>query len=171
MADPLSITAGVVGLLAFAGSTLTKGYCILQSLQGSAKDVKRLLAELSQLTGVLVAIESHEKDANKALDRGRSDSTSIPKILESSILDCRKMMKRVLEILEKLEKSRRATLAVKWQFLEPDIKKATQEIEHYKNIFVLCLGIDVRCVIHNLSFRPASEGRSAEGARYQEKHR
>lgn len=51
MADPLSITAGVVGLLAFAGSTLTKGYSILQSLQHSKNDVNQLLIELSQLTG------------------------------------------------------------------------------------------------------------------------
>ena len=40
MADPPSIAAGVVGLLAFAGSTLTKGYSILRSLQDSKNDWK-----------------------------------------------------------------------------------------------------------------------------------
>ena len=144
MADPLSIASGVVGLLAFAGTALTQGYRILHSLQGSSKDVRRLLAELSQLTGVLVAIEAQEKEANKIPDGGPFADDSIPRILESSIRDCRNMITKISEVLEKLEKSRRAILAVKWQFLEPDVRKLTEEVEHYKTVFVLCLGIDVR---------------------------
>ena len=144
MADPLSITAGVVGLLAFAGSTLTKGYSILQSLQYSKPDVQRLLIELSQLTGILVAIEAQEKDVNKSVDVEQREANAIPHILDSSVSNCRKMVEKVWDILEKLEKSRRAVLAIKWQFLEPDVKKSIQEIEHYKTIFILCLGVDVR---------------------------
>ena len=146
MADPLSITVGVIGLLEFAGATLTKGYRILRSLQESSKDVKRLLAELSQMTGVLVAIEAQDKEAKKVPDTELPETKAFPQILNSSIIDCRKVMKRISEMLEKLEKSRRTMFAVKWQFLEPDVKKVTGEIEHYKTVFILCLGIDVRYV-------------------------
>lgn len=61
MGDPVSITAGVVGLLAFARSTLTRGYSILQSLQDSKNDVNQLPIQLSQLTGILMAIEAQKK--------------------------------------------------------------------------------------------------------------
>ena len=145
MGDPLSITAGIVGLLAFAGSTLTKGYGILQSLQDSKTDVNRLLIELSQLAGILVAIEAQEKEVNKKVDVEPYGVNAIPPILDSSISDCRKVVEKMWDILQKLEKSRRTVLAIKWQFLEPDVKKLVREIEHYKNTFILCLGVDVRC--------------------------
>lgn len=144
MGDPLSITAGVVGLLAFAGSTLTKGYSILQSLQDSKHGVQRLLIELSQLTGILVAINAQEQEVNKTVGVGQGGANAIPHILHASVSNCHKMVEKVWDILKKLEKSRRAVLAIKWQFLEPDVKKSIQEIEHYKTIFILCLGVDVR---------------------------
>ena len=149
MADPLSITAGVVGLLAFAGSTLTKGYSILQSLQDSKNDVNQLLIELSQLTGILVAIEAQEKESNKRVDRNKIGAAAAPQILDSSISTCREMLEKVWDILHKLEKSRRAVLAIKWQFLEPDVKKLIQEIERYKGIFILYLGVDLRYAVVN----------------------
>ena len=145
MADPLSITAGVVGLLAFAGSTLTKGYSILQSLQDSKHDVQRLLVELSQLTGILGAIEAQEQEVNKRADGEQGGANAIAHILDASVSNCRNMMVKIWDILHKLGKSRRAVLAIKWQFLEPDVKKSIQEIEHDKTIFILCLGVDVRC--------------------------
>ena len=149
MADPLSITAGVVGLLAFAGSTLTKGYSILQSLQDSKNDVNQLLIELSQLTGILMAIEAQEKESNKRVDFSKTGANAAPQILDSSISTCREMLEKVWNILHKLEKSRRAVLAIKWQFLEPEVKKSIQEIERYKSIFILCLGVDVRYAVVN----------------------
>lgn len=171
MADPLSITAGVVGLLAFAGSTLTKGYSILQSLHDSKSDVERLLIELSQLTGILVAIEAQEKEINKRVDVERREANAIPYILESSVSNCRKMVERVWDILEKLEKSRRAVLAIKWQFLEPDVKKSIQGIEHYKIIFILCLGVDVRCAALKCRTLPLSTGSADACWRQQEEDR
>ena len=144
MADPLSITAGVVGLLAFAGSTLTKGYSILHSLKESKNDLKQLLIELSQLTGILVAIEAQEKELEKTISREGPGDNANPHILESSISSCRKMVGKVSGLLQKLEKSRRVVLTIKWQFLEPDVKKSIQEIEHFKTIFILYLGVDVR---------------------------
>ena len=144
MADPLSVAAGVVGLLAFAGSTLTKGYSILQSLQHSKNDVNQLLIELAQLTGILVAIEAQEKKSNKRIDVEQYGADAVPQILDPSISSCREMLKKVWNILHKLEKSSRTALAIKWQLLEPDVKKSIQEIERHKTIFILCLGIDVR---------------------------
>ena len=85
MGDPLSIITGVVSLLAFAGNALTKEYSILQSLQDSKHDVMRLLIELSQLTGILVAIEAQEKEVNKRVDVEQSKANAIPHILDSSV--------------------------------------------------------------------------------------
>jgi hypothetical protein len=40
-----------MGLLAFAGSAITKGYHISQALGGANKEVTRLLVELSAVGG------------------------------------------------------------------------------------------------------------------------
>ena len=147
MADPLSIAAGLVGLLAFAGSTLTKGYGILRSLQDSKNDLKQLLIELSQLTGILVAIEAQEKDLKQKVSRDGRGDDAIPHILDSSVSSCRKIVEKVWNLLQQLEKSRRVALAIKWQFLEPEVKKSIQEIEHYKTVFILYLGVDLRYAV------------------------
>lgn len=146
MADPLSVTAGIVGLLAFAGSTLTKGYGVLRFLKESSKDVNLLLVGLSQLTGILVAVEAQEKGLKSRAHSDDEEASPKSQIFESSVSSCRKSVEKVWGILHKLEKSRRAVLAIKWQFLEPEVKKSIQEVEHYKTIFVLCLGVDTRCV-------------------------
>lgn len=147
MADPLSIAAGVVGLLAFAGSTLTKGYSILSSLQGSKSDIQRLLAGLSQLTGVLVAIEAQEKEA-KARTATASlvapESSPISNAIDSSIVECRQVLKSTAGILDKLDKNRKAVAAVKWLLMEPEVRKLVGEIAHYRIMFILCLGVDQR---------------------------
>lgn len=170
MADPLSVTAGVVGLLAFAGSTLTKGYSILQSLQASKNDVNQLLIELSQLTGILVAIEAQEKESIKRVEVKQYGANAVPQMINSSISSCRETLEKVWDILHKLEKSRRAVLAIKWQFLEPDVKKSIQEIERYKTIFILCLGVDVRyAVVNCLLTLPGSAVRADICWRQQEK--
>lgn len=91
-----------------------------------------------------MAIEAQEKDANEGAVIQQRETNPISHVLDSSVLKFRRMMERVWEILQKLEKSRRAVLAIKCQFLEPDIQKSIQEIEHYKTVFTLCLCIDVR---------------------------
>jgi hypothetical protein len=142
MADPLSIAAGVAGLLAFAGATLTTGYSILASLTGSKSDIHRLLAELSQLTGVLVAIEAQEKAAKDGAT-GTQDIL-FSDAIKSSVRDCRQAVKKVAGVLDKLDKSRRAVQAVKWVLVEPEVRKLIEEIEHYRKGFVLSLRVDTR---------------------------
>jgi chromosome segregation ATPase len=148
MADPLSVAAGVTGLLAFAATAITKGYSILRSLQGSGKEVQRLLTELSQLTGLLCAIVAQEEQTEQIADADETKNAEISQVLESSLNECRKTMKKLKEILEKLEKSRKAVLTIKWQFIEPEIKKLIEEIAHYRQIFILCLGVDLRQVAY-----------------------
>ena len=156
MADPLSIAAGVAGLLTFAAQTLTKGYGLVKSLKGSNEQVKQMLAELSQLAGVLAAIEAQEKTSKARAQAGASQPTSasigsalvqpgnVPAIFNTSIRDCKKLVKKVSDILDKLDKNRKAVLAIKWQLIEPEVKKTIEDIEHYRMIFVLCLGVDLR---------------------------
>lgn len=141
MTDPLSVAAGITGLTMFAGATLTKGYSIVLSLQNSGKDVQQLLTELSQLTGVLVGIESQANAAKKNSIVVPPGYRETSKILDSSIIDCQKTVREVSEILEKLKKSRKAVLAVKWQFLEREIKPLIKKIKGHKELFILCMGV------------------------------
>ena len=81
-----------------------------------------------------MAIEAQEKESNKRVDLSKIGANAAPKILDSSTSTCHEMLKKIWNILHKLEKSRRAVLAIKWQFLEPEVKKSIKEIERYKAI-------------------------------------
>jgi hypothetical protein len=93
---------------------------------------------------VFWSLQKLKRRKPKKLEHGNHLS-EISRALESTIIDCRKSINKVSETLKKLEKSRKATLAIKWQFLEPEVLKLTQEVERFKATFVLCLGVDTRC--------------------------
>ncbi|MCJ1439803.1 MAG: hypothetical protein MMC23_000284 [Stictis urceolatum] len=141
MADPLSITTGVVALVTFAGSTLTKGYRVYQSIQKSGKHVKQLLAELSRLTGILVAVEIQVKDNQPGVLSG---SSKVDHILQSSISACRTLITQTSDLLDKIDRSSRVVLAARWQLLEPDVRKLSEDIEHNTKILILCLGVETK---------------------------
>ena len=72
--DPLSITAGAIGILAFAGSTISTGYALAQSLKTDHRELlERLLAQLTQLTGIIVAIQPQESNAPASLTSSLKD--------------------------------------------------------------------------------------------------
>ena len=138
MADPLSIAAGVTGLLAFAGSTLSKGYSIIQSLKGSREEVQRLLVELSQLTGILFGLEAQDKQTlGEPLTRQAS-------VLDDAVSRCRKTLQQVQRLLEGWERSRKAALAITWCLQEPKVKSLMLELAWHRETFTLCLGFDAR---------------------------
>lgn len=96
-----------------------------------------------------MAIDAQEKESNKRVGVEPYGASAALQILDPSISSCREMLQKVWNILHKLEKSRRAVLAIKWQVLEPDVKKSIQEIERYKTVFILCLGVHARYAVVN----------------------
>lgn len=142
MAEALGIAASVVSLLTFAGSAIIKGYQISQAAGKGCQDVARLLAELAQLTGVLVAIDTQLKRSSGGVKAARGEQASkIEGILQASLLETRKLIADATSTLEKLENSRKIMVPVKLKLLEPELKRLTDELAHHKSVFVLCLGV------------------------------
>ena len=143
MVDPLSIAAGISGLLVFAKSSLTKGYAIVGSSQGAATEISRLLGELSHLTGVLAALEAQE-DKLKSFEFGAGNE-NFSEILGSSIGACQELLKEITTILDGLEKDGKVTLAIEYTtYIEPRIQELLREVGRHRNTCELCLGIDIR---------------------------
>jgi hypothetical protein len=166
MADPLSIAAGVVGLLTFAGLTVSKGYQLLHDIQGSKAEVQQVLTSLARLTGILATIEAQQKadpgpakvsmpppssplisQRSPPIGRERERSvTMVSQVVESCLQETRKLIKDVSDVLEKFQKSRRAVLTIKLKLQEPELKRLTTDIEHNKSLLIMCMGVDSRFV-------------------------
>jgi Cdc6-like AAA superfamily ATPase len=58
MADPLSIVSGIAGVVALAGSVVSKCYTYGVAVKGGPAEIQRLLDELISLTGILNAVKS-----------------------------------------------------------------------------------------------------------------
>lgn len=56
MADPLSITTGILGVGTFAFTSCTALYGLIRSLQSQDKDARALKAEVNDLAGVLSSL-------------------------------------------------------------------------------------------------------------------
>ena len=144
MADPLSISAGVTSLLAFASTALSQGYTIVQSYKQSGAEVNRLLVELSQLTGILAAVDAQER---KTTDEAINTSVaygSVSEILNASIVECRKTLQSLEKMLNKLDKSGKLVRSVQWQLKGPEVQSMALELSRYRETFTLCLGFKVR---------------------------
>ena len=138
MSDPLSITAGVTSLLVFAGAMLSKGYSIVHLLKASTEEVERLLAELSQLTGILVGIEAQKKQSPSTASKTNAS------VLNDAVARCRKTLQHVQQTLESLGRSRKAVLAIKWHLHGPEVRSLMLDLAGHRATFTLCLGFDAR---------------------------
>jgi len=57
MADPLSIAASCAGLLSLAIQVIQTGYATVHSIKDFGDDIRKIMREVSQLTGLLTAME------------------------------------------------------------------------------------------------------------------
>lgn len=141
--DPLSITAGVVGLITFAGTVISKGYQLLSTIKVSRHNVTELLDSLSTLTGILTAFKA-QYNTNTSPPSSSTSQASIAGLLASSVVDCERTVKSVEQILDKIQKCRTLVLAAKLNAMKLEIDNLLQEIDRHKQIFILSLGLDTK---------------------------
>lgn len=92
MADPLAIAAGVAGLLALAGDVLGKCYTYGCAVASAPKEMRKLVEEMTTLSGILVGLQGLVSADNLAVSQKIA--------LSQSIRDCHLTLREVLDTLD-----------------------------------------------------------------------
>lgn len=134
MADPLSFVASIAAVSTLAGTVVTKGYRYIKAVKDCPEDVRRLIAEVNVLCGVLrrltILLESRKRrtaasrdpvfhksnglddvsDQESASDSSSESETTVetsPDELEvpDFIHECRRTLEEIQEILNRFARS------------------------------------------------------------------
>ena len=134
--DPLSIAAGVTGLLAFTGTVISKGYSIASSISG-LQNLTTLLQETTSLSGTLAGI-------NARLSCPDPNSAVLAKDLEAKIDGCKQVLGEINMLLDKSTKLGRVRLALRKASFDEEAKGLLSRLEGYRSFFILCLQLQNR---------------------------
>ena len=141
MADPLSISASIAGLIALADSVFRGTFKYLKNVKDAPKEISKLSSELGLLYGVLNSLRL----VADQLGDERFDST----IRLHHIHSCLQTLEKVKAILNKHDTtslSDHAAQAMKrrmrWPFSISEAKDLIMEIERHKSTLSLALTAD-----------------------------
>ena len=141
MADPLSISASISGLVTLADIIFRRTYKYVKAVKGAPKEISALSTEIGALYGVL----SNLYLVSRQLEHEQADSTtrihhihSCYQTLEHirSILDRDNTSSLPGEPLESLKRN------LKWPFRSSEVKDVIAEIERHKTTLGLALNVD-----------------------------
>lgn len=141
MADPLSISAGIAGLVTLADSIFRGAYNYAKTAKGAKKEVSELADEAQNLAGVLHRLSL----LASALEIDASEST----LRLHHIISCRQLLLRVERAIAKAKpdldsSKKRQVLArsLKWPFSVDETKEHLIQISRCKETLSLALGAD-----------------------------
>jgi hypothetical protein len=129
MADPIAV-------ITLAAAVITKCYNYGCSVKDAPNEAKRLAAEITNLSGLLVGIQGLAKEHKDCLD-----SLNLPKIL----LDCSADLKAVDSHLERLvsvagqTKTQRIAYRLRWPLKREDTLRILESIERQKSTLSILL--------------------------------
>ena len=141
MADPLSITASIAGLVTFADTIFCRIYKYVKAVKKAPKEISALSAEIGALYGVL----SNLRLLSCQLEHEQAASTT----RQHHIHSCFQTLEHVKSILdrdgtsllhdEKIETFKRR---LKWPFKSSEVKELIAEIDRHKATLGLALNVD-----------------------------
>jgi NACHT domain len=95
MADPLSVASGVAGLITLAGSVISKCYTYGCAVSGAPKEMKSLVDEVTNLSGLLVGLQGLVK-ADR-LPAGQKETVT------RTVDDCKATLGEILDTLDQVK--------------------------------------------------------------------
>ncbi|MCJ1307340.1 hypothetical protein MMC25_000986 [Agyrium rufum] len=143
MADPLSVSSGIAGLLALSGSILSKGYQYVTAVKDAPRNLRHLLRETSALDTLL----------DQLLDLSSSKSAALHKTALQSLVDGN-AIRDCTEILQSLDKvvsscaqvpgqtTRNLGKAMIWPLKDSSAQKLLAELTRMKDTFTTALAVD-----------------------------
>lgn len=141
MADPLSISASIAGLIALADSVFRRTFNYIKSVKEAPKEIAALSSEIGALYGIL----NHVHLIACQLEGEKFDSA----IQVHYIHSCYQTFEKVKMMLDKydtLNSDKRSVDAMKrrltWPFTVPEAKSLIAEVERHKTTLGLALTAD-----------------------------
>ncbi|KAM5347246.1 hypothetical protein ACJ41O_010251 [Fusarium nematophilum] len=141
MADPLSISASIAGLVTLADAIFRVTFRFVKTAKNAKDDITQLASETQDLAGVLhrlsLLASALELDASQ------------PTLRLHHVISCRQMLLRVDKTLSKAaadlesgETSLRVRRSLKWPFSSAETKELLDEIARHKGTLGLALAAD-----------------------------
>ena len=141
MADPLSISASIAGLVNLADVVFGRIYKYVKAVKNASKDMATLSSEIGALYGIL----SNLRLISDQLESDIYESTTRPHHIHS----CHETLEKVKSILERdnvssVQDHRLQTLKrkLRWPFTSSEVKDLVVEIERHKATLGLALNVD-----------------------------
>ena len=139
MADPLSVSASVAGLITIADAVFSRTFKYVKAVKGAPKELSALTLAMGALSGILHNLNL----IILQLDREPFDTT----IQADHITSCLQTVEKVKEILDKFEPSpgghsMKPPKRLKWPFSVTEAKDLCTEIEEHKATLSLALTAD-----------------------------
>ena len=147
MADPISTVSGIAGIVSLAGVVLAKCYNYGCAVADAPSEVKKLLAEVNSLSGILVALQARggaEDKTQPGRDSGCESSDDLLDALSSSLEECRQTLQEIRRALDaaKMDSDNRLSRAAKrfiWPLKQKDTMSLVGRLHRQKETFTLAL--------------------------------
>ena len=139
MADPLSISASIAGLVTFTDAVFRRTFNYVKAVKGAPNELSALITAIGALSGIL-----HNLSLIASQLEGESfDST----IQANHIHSCLQTVDKIRSILDKFDSSieghsMKTMKRLKWPFSGTEIKDLCTEIEGHKTTLSLALTTD-----------------------------
>lgn len=139
MADPLSVSASIAGLITVAESVFGLAFKYIKAVNGAPKEVGVLASSIGTLSGILhnLLLVTHQIE-------GETFDTTIQ---INHIASCHQTIAKVKKILDKFESSSDTGQMERmkkmiWPFCAAEAKSLTREIEQHTSTLSVALSVD-----------------------------
>ncbi|KAM0474204.1 hypothetical protein ACHAP7_007891 [Fusarium lateritium] len=146
MADPLSISASIAGLVALADLVFRSGTKYAKSYRGAQKEVEGLLREIRELSVVLHSLSLVAFDLEETETPKKNASHTTTSLQPHHLHDCRQLLRRLETNLSRTGTSiksdsglERLQARLKWPFTSAESKEMILEIQRYKQVIDIAL--------------------------------
>ncbi|KAI6754067.1 hypothetical protein HG530_013243 [Fusarium avenaceum] len=171
MADPLSISASIAGLVALADLVFRSGTKYAKSYRGAQKEVEGLLREIRDLSVVLHSLSLVAFDLEETEPPEKNVSLQKKTSLQPHHLhDCHQLLRRLETNLSRTGASmtsdsgmERLQARLKWPFTSTESKDMILEIQRYKQIIDIALASDTLAKLNLCLSRHSEIKDSLEG--------
>ena len=141
MADPLSISASIAGLVSLADIVFSRVYKYVKAVKNASRDITKLSSAIGALYGVLSSLRL----VSDQLESDAFQSTARAHLIYS----CHQTLEKLKRILDKddtsaiqdqpFEKWKRK---LRWPFTSTEVKDLVTELEEHKSTLGLALNVD-----------------------------
>jgi uncharacterized protein (DUF2147 family) len=156
MADPLSITASIAGLLSLVISVTDTTFQYVTSARNASSTISALFQELQSLKAVLVKLDevSHTGEAIDNLQASKDGEVVISMLdIETCSANLTKIQGKLKARMDESGSSKKLQRFI-WPFLEDSTVQMVKQLHRYVDIFHVALSADalyVRQPVNNSS--------------------